>query len=78
MYPTFRTATKIEGSIKFFHLKTTGLALGESWPLLAQRNTDVNRQTYINHLRDINYRKLMGTNAMALIQAITKLGSLGG
>ena len=59
--------------IKFFHLKMAlGLALGESWPLLAQpqKNTDVYRQTCINHLRDVNCCKLMGTNTMALIQAI--------
>ena len=57
-------------SMKFFQLKTSlGLALGESWPLLAQppKNTDVHkgmlpweglpRQTCINHLRrnkDVN------------------------
>ena len=61
------------GSIKIFHLTIAlGLALGESWPLLAQpqKNTDVYRQTYINYLRDVNYCKLMGTNTMALIQAI--------
>ena len=61
------------GSIKIFHLKIAlGLALGESWPLLAQpqKNTDVYRQTCINYLRDVNYCKLMGTNTMALIQAI--------
>ena len=60
-------------SMKFFHLKIAlGLALGESWPLLAQpqKNTDVYRQTCINHLRDVNDCKLMGTNTMALIQAI--------
>ena len=60
-------------SMKFFHLKIAlGLALGESWPLLAQpqKNTDVYRRTCINHLRDVNYCIIMGTNTMALIQAI--------
>ena len=58
-------------SMKFFQLKITlGLALGESWPLLAQpqKNTDVYkgmlpwegfpRQTCINHIRlnkDVNF-----------------------
>ena len=59
------------GSIKFFHIKIApGLALGKSWPLLAQpqRNTDVNRQTCINRNKLL---KKLGTNAMVLIQAIT-------
>ena len=47
-------------SMKFFHLKIAlGLALRESWLLLAQtqKNTDVYRQPCINHLRDVNYCK---------------------
>ena len=93
------------GSIRFFHLKIAlELALGKSWPLLAQpqKNTHVHKgmllwesfpkQTCKNYLRqkkDLNsWIKLrllydnsfapalggacaMGTNTMALIQAIT-------
>ena len=73
LHISFIGTIAFSGSIKFFHLKIAlGLALGKSWPLLSQpqRNTDVHRQTCINHHRDVNYCKLMGTNAMALIQAI--------
>ena len=47
-------------AMKFFQLKITlGLALGESWPLLAQpqKNTDVYKG--LNHLRQKQGCKLM-------------------